>query len=221
MTDVFVKVWPQNRVRLLMSFLVIERLATIRGARIRLVMPSIRLAYTRLFGTGSERMLKLAHDRIAVLPENFHTESKAVAARLARTPEYVVIDDDHLPIGDGWLERGVEAIRSRADYALLSSWSVNDENPRATILGVQRDLGEKPDDDEELFQTWGLGTPYFARAGHLPPELFAIPKVTAHTYDPAMSERARKYGKLGFLSRVRHNHIGHGHSTVSEQHWEG
>jgi hypothetical protein len=219
-TDVFVKVWPQNRIRLLMAFLAIERIAQLPGARVRLLLPSLGLGHTRMFGSGSERMMKLAHDRLAVAPENFHTESKSLAARAAESDVFVVIDDDHLPIGDGWLARGVAQMEKRKDYVLLASLSVNNENPPDLILATQRTMGYTPDFDEELLQTWGLGTPYFARRGELPHELFAIPRTTAHTYDPQMSERALAYGKLGFMLKVRHNHLGYGHSTVSAQHWE-
>lgn len=208
MTDVFVKLWPQHELRWLMAQLVLERLNLLAGARVFLIVPWSMRREPRVEALCSHWA------RLLVAPDEiFHSTSKVVAARAAASPEYVVMDDDHLPIGADWLSRGVTALRTHETFAMLASWSVNGEVDPLTV-GPQGAVWS-----DELFESFGLGTPYFVNRLRVPPETFEIPETEAHTYDGPMSERVRRYGRLGFLRNVRHNHLGIGFSTAAPGHW--
>jgi hypothetical protein len=209
--DVFVKIHTKHRLRELMSQLVLERLLMFGGAECDVIL--------LVFGAGPRFVV---HGRAFGANEHFldestyHIQSKWFAARNAKSDVYVVIDDDHLPLRWDWLQQGASVLESHPEFALVASWSVNGEVFPEHVMRAVPDAYQ----DDEVFETCGLGTPYFARRGQIPPEAFLIPGTTAHTYDPAMSDMARAYGKLGFLKNVRHNHLGIGFSTVSAPHWE-
>jgi hypothetical protein len=210
--DVFVKLYPKHRLRAKMAELVLERLALL-GSAVRIVPLTFgpRAAYAP-WVTVSQLM-----DGQAFADEStYHAGSKVWAAEHAQSDVYAVIDDDHLPLRWDWPQEGANVLRAHPGFALLASWSVNGEVvPELAMRSVPNAY-----QDDEVFEACGLGTPYFARRGQIPPEAFLIPGTTAHTYDPAMSDMARAYGKLGFLKNVRHNHLGIGFSTVSAPHWE-
>jgi len=209
--DVFVKVWPQHPLRERMAGLVLERLRMLEGIRLFALMHETGGpdALANLGFTGATC--------IAIGRQRYHEWTKFGAAQIAQSDVYVVMDDDHLPIARDWAVRGARVLLEHPRYALLASWSVNGEVVPELVQGS---LPGRPEDDDEVFESIGLGTPYFARSGQIQPESFLIPDTTAHTYDPRMSAMARDHGRLGFLKGVRHNHLGIGFSTVSEAHWE-
>lgn len=200
MIDAFVKVWAESPMRSCLAGAVIDRL----------------LRYER---EGQARVFVLAADHhglfpaiyigapvyISLLPDRFWITSKEYADRRAESPIYVVIDDDHLPIGKDWLEKGVAALAARPDFAMLSSWSVNGEVP----------LNNASSYDEDVFEHFAIGTPYFCRRG----SLGQLPDGPLESYDQVLSEHVKKIGRIGFLRSVRHNHLGYGYSQVIPEHW--
>jgi len=208
MTDVFVKVWASSRMRLAMAWAVVERLAMIPSANVRIIYayPSHRLGLS-IGDLGSETWA-IARSAVVLRGENFWVTSKQYAEDQAESPIYVVIDDDHLPIGRTWLEDGVSALEAHPEFSMLSSWSINGEVP-ANNTGTH---------DPDVFEVVNLGTPYFVRKGALR-TLPAGDDGGAATYDGILSDHVRKQGRIGFLRRCRHNHLGCGYSQVVSGHW--
>jgi len=193
--DVFVRYWPQSRLRKHLAQAVLERLSMQDDARVRLLVPG---------ACGYEYNLPPfdTFDRISAA--RFAAESRERADVTARSPIYVVIDDDHLPIGKGWIRAGVRALEQRPDFAMLSAWSVN---------GEVRDHGGV---DPDVFEAHSCGTPCFVRKG-----TFAkLPEGPAPEYDLILSEHLKaNVGKIGFLRNVRFNHLGFELSQVVPGHW--
>jgi len=230
--DVFVKVWCGSMLRLNLARAVVARVLMFEDAR-----PVFLYANIDDHRAMVDAMWPLAKERVwawqMVGPERFWVTSKQYAEDNAESPIYVVIDDDHLPIGKDWLAAGVAALERHPEYAMLASWSINGEvpGPRATfevISGAKtpeaagpgyftRDPDRPPlHADEEVFEaSSSIGTPYFVRKG----TLGQLPDGPLESYDQVLSEHARVKGKLGFLRNVRHNHLGCGYSQVAPGHW--
>ena len=199
MIDVFVRVWPQSKVRAHLASAVLERLAMM-GDEVRVVgiycFAMAANEYAIHLGPGN---------LVGLHADDFARRSRQVADEMARSPIYVVIDDDHLPIGKDWIHAGVEALERRPEYAMLSAWSINGE--------VHAPAGE-----DDVFDTVSSGTPCFVRKG-----TFAgpLPDGAAAQYDSILSTHLlATRGRLGFLRFVRYNHLGIGLSQVVEGHWQ-
>lgn len=203
MIDLFVKVWADTNIRLGMAMAVVAR-CLLFDARVHVIMAqdSLHLA---------EWPEKCAS--FSVLPrEQFWISSKAFAEEHAKSDPYVLLDDDHLPIGTDWLTKGVAAIKAHEDYAWLSSWSINGEVPEKRP--------PRPQGSDNW--TWGeecTGTPYFCRKGSIDPK--KMPLGPLMSYDTVLSSHVRRQGKgIGFLREVRHNHLGYGFSQVIPGWWK-
>jgi len=140
--------------------------------------------------------------------EGFARSTRELADREAQSSTYVLIDDDQLPIGHDWLSAGADALEARPDFAMVSSWSVNGEVP-APLAGDTRDASY-------VFGADSCGTPCFVRKG----TFVNLPDAPAPEYDLVLSEHLRKtVGRIGFLTTVRHNHLGYEYSQVIRGHW--
>jgi hypothetical protein len=195
-TDVFVRVWASSKLRLGLAVAVVERLRAERGAHLHLIVAE-----------PSHRWVDWGkHENVHQLDDiNFHWRSKKLAGELARSDPYVVLDDDHMPIGADWLQQGIETLRKCPEYGYVSSWSVNGE--------VRAPAGH---DDPIAFP--GLaGTPYFIRRAI---DTRFLPGGDLGSYDTVFAEYVRALGwETGFARRVRHNHLGMGLSQVVPGHW--
>jgi hypothetical protein len=194
-TDVFVRVWASSKLRLGLAVAVVERLRAERGAHLHLIVAE-----------PSHRWVDWGkHENVHQLDDiNFHWRSKKAAGELARTDPYVVIDDDHMPIGVDWLRRGLETLRDNDDYGYISSWSVNGE-----VLA--------PADDGRTVFDGLAGTPYFIRHAI---DTRCLPGGDLGDYDTVFAKYVRAVGwETGFARRVRHNHLGMGFSQVIPGHW--
>jgi hypothetical protein len=167
--------------------------------------------------------------------EKFWQSSKALAESLAKSDVYVVLDDDHLPIGKDWLEKGLRAMKHHPEYGCLSSWSINGEvpegrtsnlvnrltgeiakNPIGTIMDCEAPQDWVSVDDEWCWEATCTGTPYFIRKEILG----VLPDGPLKSYDTVLSEHIRSKGHtIGFLREVRHNHLGYGLSQVIPEWW--
>lgn len=193
MTDLFVKVWADNPIRLGMAMSVVARCQLFKDVKLHVLV--------------AEDTLHVAGWPITWLPkEEFWISSKAYAEQKAKSDVYVVLDDDHLPIGADWVQAGKKAMEHHPDFACLSSWSINGEVP--SKVG-----------DEWVWEDTCTGTPYFIRKGILNPA--KMPVGTLPSYDTTLSEHIRSQGhKIGFLRQVRHNHLGYGFSQVIPGWWK-
>jgi len=191
-TDIFLRWWPESDLRRLLGEAVIARLALQTDGRVHVLAaresrPPRRKTATKAF---LER-------------DNFQARSRIVADSMARSQVYVLIDDDHLPIGKDWIQRGVSTLLQNPDYAMLSAWSIN---------GEVRDPGGEGD----IFETQSAGTPCFVRKGTFE----QVPYGPADSYDSKLSDHLRgTIGRIGFLRNVRFNHLGCGYSQVVAGHW--
>jgi hypothetical protein len=206
--DVFVKVWAASAMRAMLAGAVMERLAKFEDARVTALMA----AGTTVDGTPRIPVTPNTEGfAMATLPrDRFWITSKQYAEDHAESPIYVVLDDDHLPIGKDWLSAGVETLLRYPDFAMLSSWSINGEvsppQGGGRVSYVDADLFESPS---------STGTPYFVRRG----DLGQLPDGPLESYDTVLSDHVRAKGRIGFLRHVRHNHLGAHYSQVVPGHW--
>lgn len=195
MISVIVRCYPLTQFRAHLAAAVIERLL--------LWGPEIDLQRIRHVDS-----LPVPFEPVPGLPgahvlggDDFWRSSRILADDIARSDEYVLLDDDHLPIGSSWAFDGVAALRANPDFVSLSSWSINEE-VRAT--------GEGP-----IFEAASTGTPCFVRKG----TFVGLPSGAAPDYDITLSRWLLERGRIGFLRDVRHNHLGCEFSQVIPEHW--
>jgi hypothetical protein len=197
--DLFIKVWCQSVLRLGLAMAVIERCLILEDANVHVILCEESLMPDELVKQWFPRVKTWAD-----LPaEKFWQSSKALAESLAKSDVYVVLDDDHLPIGKDWLEKGLRAMKHHPEYGCLSSWSINGEVPEGR-------------GDEWVFEAACTGTPYFIRKGISG----VLPDGPLKSYDTVLSGHIRSKGhKIGFLREVRHNHTAYGLSQVIPEWW--
>jgi len=197
MIDVFLRLWPETYLRAHLAGAVIERLNSEGNVRLTIIR-------------AEDSLIPPAHfvDGVTLPRDRFHIDSKAIAADHAESDPFVIIDDDHLPLYQDWLEIGLRAMHDNPEYGLISSWSVNGEVRQGEV-----DLGRRSPVWEE---TESLGCPMFVRRG----VLADLPEGEVTRYDTILTQHVRSRGwKVGFCSRLRHNHIGMGYSQVIGAHW--
>lgn len=219
-TDLFVKVWASSVLRLGMAMSVIERCLLLDDARVHVIICDQSLMPDELM-KGWFPKLKSWCDLPA---EKFWISSKALAEDQAKSDPYVVLDDDHLPIGKTWLADGLRHMDSHPEYGCFSSWSINGEVPEGPVSGVRGEFN--------IWESTCTGTPYFIRKGILKPN--EMPDGPLPNYDATLSEHIRSqcafphpndnqgadHWKIGFLRNVRHNHLGYGFSQVIPGWWK-
>lgn len=211
MIDVFVKVWCDTPLRLGLAMAVVERLKMFLNARLHVLCAKDTLH----FAEWTEDKNFLWCDR-----EKFWITTKAYAEQAAKSDIYVVIDDDHLPIGKDWLTAGFEALDRNPEHGMVCSWSVNGEVPVSPGVG-------------DIWDSDSIGCPYFVRKGILSenrrtPEYSLmlgdpqgrLPDGPLPNYDTILTKHIQSLGwKAGFLRNVRHNHLGMSFSQVIPGHW--
>ena len=199
--DVFVKVYPTSTMRTYLAQAVLERLAYyIEAGEARVL--ALVAAGSYLNGPAPEQRAR-GVECVRLYQKDYNLAAKQFAEDHAASPTYVVLDDDHLPLGRDWLSAGVQALEEHPDHVLLSSWSINGEVPLREPVG-------------SVFHVGGSqGAPYFARRGMLG----TLPAGQLESYDEVFTNHARTVGATGFLRYVRHNHLGYGYSQVVPGHW--
>lgn len=204
MPEIFVRCSPDTALRFWLAMAVVARCRMFGGATVAVIESDGPLRFI------GDEWLELVSVRIPL--DGFARRSREVADSMATGP-YCLVDDDHLPIGKGWLDYGLEALAAHPGYAMLSSWSINGEVPEGPRkIG---DLGSGVYGDNGIFDVPSCGTPCFVRPG----TFVALPDGEASSYDTTLSEWLRGRGRIGFMRDARHNHLGYGYSQVVPGHW--
>ena len=131
-------------------------------------------------------------------------KARLQAEEAATSDIYIFNDDDVLPWGKDWTERGLKAMRNNPEFAACSSRSVvAEERGNYTIpSGV------------EILEVPCVGAPLWMRKGilkdDLPHYLFVSECVELHNY-----LRLRGF-KEGIIAGLEHNHLGFGFATNPE-----
>jgi hypothetical protein len=211
MTDIFVRTRTNNPIRLAIAEACFERLQLLGDARVHLIGAAgfaRPAAADRLTG-GS--WLLFARD--------FHVKSRQLADEKAEGGFYVVIDDDCMPIGKDWLDRGLEAMAIFPQFSALASWSINGEiDPAKCALPPQHD--DRLHQVSEIFEVPSLGTPTFIRRYRNGERIqLNLPEAPIGQYDLTISQAYLEHGRIGMLRHVRHNHLGYGLSEVVPDWW--
>jgi len=193
--DVFVRCWPQSKLRVALAEAVMERVRMDRDARLWVIVP----AGVVVKGLPQDAAVLRAE------ADSFAASSRARAEAVTNgSPIYCVLDDDQLPVGADWVRRGADLLAP--GLGMLSSWSVNGE-----VL-------QRPSDDPELFYPGSLGTPCWVRRGEAFAEL--PPGAPAADFDLRLCDMLRRRGLyFAFASSIRHNHLGYEYSQVVAGHW--
>lgn len=200
-TDIFVRTRTNNPIRLAIADAAIMRLKLLEGVKTRFIGASgFPLPATRAHGKA-----------LLVHPDQYHVDSRWVAHEAAKSDVYVVIDDDCLPLGRDWLERGLAAMAAWPQFAALASWSINGEiDPAKCALPSPGEPWES-----DLFEVESLGTPTFLRRS----TQLLVPEGSLGQYDATLSAAYREHGRIGMMRYVRHNHLGYGLSEVVPEWW--
>ena len=147
-------------------------------------------------------IIRIAGAESVLLPEEkFHMESKREAEKRAHMPIYVIADDDCLPFGADFIQRGVSILNQHEDYGLVSASSVSD-GERWTAR------------EEALVDVLGrhsVGGICFVRKGLLS----EFNDLGANRVDESICSELKRLGyEVGVLPRVRMNHLGCGFSLT-------
>lgn len=112
----------------------------------------------------------------------------------AKTPFYILADDDCMPLGNNFLERCEDLMNRYPEYA---------------ILGTEDYCA--PSGPDEIYETKTAGGINVIRKG-----IIEVPPFNGQTWDGcAQGEQIRAKGwKVGRMRDVRRNHFGDGLSTV-------
>lgn len=210
-TDVFLRLWPESEIRMLMAKAVIERLLMDPKADLHVIIPDPLSIDNSSQLTNTWRALHGNHDRLHALyvpHSTFHITSRLLADQHSLSPVYVIIDDDHLMLYNDWLDNGLEVMQLFPEYGAISAWSVNGEVPLPPPGARGR---------SQVWESGSIGCPVFVRKG-----VFSdVPVLPAHGYDTALTQYVQNRSwKTGFTWRVRYNHIGQGFSQVVPQHFD-
>jgi hypothetical protein len=193
--DVFMRTAPETRLRQHLALAVLDRLAMMRGTNLRVLVPRVDVAYS-----GQWPLIP-----IPIFGEDFWRSSRAACEEMS-SGDYVLIDDDQLPIGKTWLEDGMAALEAHPEFEMLASWSV-----------VSGEVRECPGNAAAWDATrLSIGTPCFVRKG----TFMDLPAGELASYDNTLCDALRARGlRWGFLRHVRHNHLGYGYSQAVPGHW--
>jgi len=192
MIDVFVRAMPQTRLREWLLRAVLERVALEVEPENRWVIAP----------KGSP--IRFKGWQVARVPaEDFHRQSKHLAARLSITNSLIILDDDQLPLYRGWVAKAQEIFKKVPEFSAVAGWSVTHEVP-------------KPKGEVEFCDS--IGCPMIV-------SLVALLMATDHPIDDKaradtiLTKRLRRFGPTGIARDWRYVHAGIGLSQVIPQHW--
>jgi hypothetical protein len=128
-------------------------------------------------------------------------EARLYAEKHATSDIYIFNDDDVMPWGKNWVERGLTAMRNNPQFAACSSRSV---------IAEERGNYQIPE-GTEIMQVPCVGAPLWMRKGilgdDLPEFLFVEECIVLHNY-------LLKKGYLeGIIAGLEHVHLGFGFAT--------
>lgn len=179
--EVFVRTMPQTTLRALMRDLTLEAWMCYPGVVLDVIKGPL-------------------------VSDAFQWESRVVAESRATGDFYVLADDDHMPLGEDWVEKVLGMRRAYPDYVMLSAMStLTDERPPGWR------------DAELIHRPPAQGTPYIATKGAIPWTDFVGP---ANQQDQIVSEWIDAHGiQRGVMRDVRYLHLGYGYSQVQPNLW--
>lgn len=197
--DIFLRVFLLNTKDIYMN--------TIRGALSEAVAAT--WCYQR---DGGSKIRLIANGKspsfsgtIVLLENNFHIASKRVAEDKSIGPIYIIADDDCLPLGNKFVERGLRIINSHPEYGILTATSVCD--------------GPYPGDNKNLpdvVDMHAVGGIAFVRKGILKEFKDCEP---SHIDGMICDEMNSNGFKTGIMPHLRFNHLGFGWSITNPDYW--
>jgi len=205
MTDVFVRIYATNLIRLGMAMTTVERLMVdAERGNIRLHL---------LVAEGSMASPDWAGKLFSPL-SRFHIDAKRYAESKAKSPIYVCFDDDQLIIGKDWLDKGLAFMAANPDWGMASAWMITGEVPEGSGF-------------EAGWESSSIGCPYFVRKGILVESsnhgqveqiINYFPETPIASYDTDLTKVVQSRGyKTGFMRHVRYNHLGSQYSQLGLQ----
>lgn len=138
-------------------------------------------------------------------------ERRILADREAKSDIYIVTDDDCIPLGLDFIERGVRVMEAHPQHGVLAALNIRSD----TLFknGIAPYCGEFIDDD--VWDCHAVGGIRFCRKGAIK-EWPA--SVSEGSYDMQHHEGLVNAGfRAGYMRNVLFNHLGEGLST----HWPG
>ena len=131
-------------------------------------------------------------------------EGRERAEREAMSDIYIFTDDDCLPVGKKWVERGLAIMQAHPEYAVCSTLSL--------IEGENIAKG-----DGDVYPMHMVGAPMWIRRG----VLTDLPEMDLNNECGEIHDYVLAKGfKEGLLSNsLRHNHIGNAFSSNPGLHW--
>lgn len=211
-TDVFIRVYAQNHLRLAMVNLALTRWLMDPDVNVQLIVHKDSMGIDTFSDTFKIHIPS---------KEPFCVESKKIAEALAKSDVYVLADDDQLIIGKDWVERGLgihenfEGTDSK--FAFLAARSICGEVPDASLIGEPSILIYSG--QAATHPSNSVGTPYFIRKD-LITDFPASDAQGGGSYDTIFSKHCIDKGfKVGFMRDLRFNHLGNSYSACVPNHW--
>jgi hypothetical protein len=196
MTDVFVRVFATNGIRLGFAISTIARWSMEPDARLHLIVCK----------DGMRDSSWYAHELHFLPSEDFAKRSIEMIERLAEGDIYAGSDDDMLIYGKGFLAKGLEIMRRHPEYGMLCASPTNE--------------GVIPPDAPkvEVAPSWSVGGPAFVRKGLLT----EFPSINNSEYAGFMDHQMNQKGfKQGYITDLKYLHLGHRYSVTNPAFCDG
>lgn len=206
-TDVFLRVAPQNDIRLHMALTCVAYWRTVPNVNLHIIFSKMMKGFHH-FGFEEKP--------IFLSMEGFHWSSRQYADDHSESDPYVLCDDDRLPMGDNWLSKALDHWKEdNADhkYVMMTDRSALWLDDVTKLNPVYRESVSEVI-ESPLFN----GPNYLSYKGAIPyPEFVNVP---SNIQDPAIGDWAHKHGKKQALMRdVVSNHIGVSFSQTQPVLW--
>jgi hypothetical protein len=133
-------------------------------------------------------------------------EGRMWAEAHAFSDPYIVTDDDVLPHGKKWLERGLLAMANKPEFAICSSLSL-----------IESENMAKGPEGSVIYDVAWVGAPMWIKRGVIGEDL---PEMTLGSECGVIDTYAKSKGyRCGLIEGLRHLNMGHGFSTDPTQQW--
>lgn len=139
-----------------------------------------------------------------VLLDNGIKEARIVADSWSKSDPYIFTDDDVLPMGKRFIERGRDTMLAHPEYAVCSTLSL--------IEGENVSKG-----DGDIYEVRSVGSPMWIRKGILTDLPDMDLNLECGKIDSLVYAKGFKEGLFG--NGLRHLHLGHGFSSNPQLHW--
>jgi hypothetical protein len=130
--------------------------------------------------------------------------ARRMAEDFSKSDPYIFTDDDVLPMGKRFIERGREAMLAHPEFAVCSTLSL--------IEGENVSKG-----DGDIYEARCVGAPMWIRKGILTDLPDMDLNLECGKIDALVYAKGFKEGLFG--NGLRHLHLGHGFSSNPQLHW--